>query len=61
MRKTFVASTMMLLAILAVAGTAWASLTGPGVREGKNQTIKAVAVDPAGNTSDVASFRYVIR
>lgn len=39
MRKTFVASTMMLLAILAVAGTAWASLAGPGVREGKNISV----------------------
>jgi hypothetical protein len=39
MRKTIVASTMMLLAILVVAGTAWASLTGPGVREGKNISV----------------------
>jgi hypothetical protein len=33
---------------------------GP-VRVTRTQTIKAVAVDPAGNTSGVTSFRYVIR
>jgi hypothetical protein len=36
------------------------SYAGP-IRVRKSQTIKAIVVDPAGNTSGVASFRYVIR
>lgn len=52
MRKTFVASMMMLLAVLAVATTAWASLTGPGVREGKNISV-------FHDSDFVAAFGYV--
>lgn len=39
MRKTFTVSAMFLLVTLAVAGTGWASLAGPGVREGRNISV----------------------